>query len=64
MKTFERECIKKYSIIDMDNNKFELTKGKKYITSEIIDDYVTVFSEFWVKVPIKYFSNRKFKRFT
>jgi len=56
MKTFKRLCIKNYKISDNLGNCFELQFGKRYITSDIKNNKVIVFSNFWVTVPIKYFS--------
>lgn len=54
MKTFHRICLKDFLIIGKDN-RFELKRGREYITSEEENGEVVVFSKFWVRVPANIF---------
>ena len=72
MKTYKRICIKDYSIQDSEGTTFKVERGKEYITSEIAvspsfmakelqpeDGHVTVFSTYWVKVPVSIFAGEE-----
>jgi len=57
MKTFNRVCIKDYSIVDQEGNTATVEKGKKYLTSNVNSDgEVKVFSKFWVFFPFELFT--------
>ena len=56
METFNRICIKDYNIKDKRGNKFDLKRGKEYLTSRDEDGLVMVFSNYWVKVPVELFA--------
>lgn len=56
MNTWERIAIKDFEITAENGDHFEIKRGEKYRTSGISDGKVTVFSNFWVKVPIEYFA--------
>jgi hypothetical protein len=51
--TFKRICIKDFVV----GNDFKIERAKEYITSAV-DEYglVTVFSRFWVSVPVSVFA--------
>lgn len=55
MRTYHRICIKDHTVSD-DKNTFSIKRGKEYLTSEEKDGEVTVFSEFWVKLPVDLFA--------
>jgi hypothetical protein len=66
MKTFKRICIKDFRAEEY-GKVFELKRGKEYITSGVGEapsivnterrkGYVVVYSNYWVHVPIEYFS--------
>jgi len=55
MTTYYRTCLKD---IDLSPN-FKLEKGKKYLTSPIIDDKVTVFAEYWFKISADIFDEEQ-----
>jgi len=59
MKVFKRKAIKNWSISAENGDTFELEAGKVYTTSDVHntgdEDYVVVFSTFWVQVPLSNF---------
>ena len=59
MKTFNRICIKDYQRIDRIGQVFNVKRGKEYLTSSEEDGEVTVFSNFWVKVPVNIFAGEE-----
>ena len=59
MKTFNRICIKDYQRIDSIGQVFNVKRGKEYLTSSEEDGEVTVFSNFWVKVPVNIFAGEE-----
>ena len=59
MITYNRICICDFHEEDQEGNKFEIKRGKEYLTSEEESGMVTVFTNYWVKVPIKYFAGEK-----
>ena len=58
MNTFNRVCIEDFTVKDGDE-EFKLEKGKMYLTSEPEYQEVTVFSKYWVKVPLWVFANEE-----
>jgi len=57
MKTYKRTCIKEFEITAKNGDYFKAVRGKKYLTSnECKDGTVTVFKNFWIKVPINNFA--------
>lgn len=56
MTTFDRICIKDYVLKDQEETVFIIKRGEKYTTSSEKDGEVTVFSRFWVKVPVSIFA--------
>lgn len=56
MKTFKRICIKDWEISDKYGNKFCVKRGKEYLTSDQEQGDVTVFSDYWVNVPVSIFA--------
>jgi hypothetical protein len=56
MKTWKRICLVDTAIEDQVGNRQELKCGQKYLTSEIKDGQVTVFSTFWCDFPVEYFA--------
>ena len=57
MKTFHRKCIKPWSITAENGDFFEVIAGETYLTSaEHSDGTVTVFTSFWVRVPVECFT--------
>lgn len=59
MKTLNRICIKSCTILDQDGTRFTLNHGEEYLTSEEKDGEVTVFSQYWVNVPIGIFAGEE-----
>ena len=59
METFRRICIKDWEIKDLNNNLLKVERGKEYITSKVSNDRVTVFSNFWVSVPVSVFAGEQ-----
>ena len=55
MITYNRICIKDY-VLEAENGRLELHRGKEYTTSREQDGQVTVFTNFWVKVPVELFA--------
>ena len=69
MKTFRRICIKDFTVVDGDKS-FTVERGKEYLTSAIDSapvvggvkpkkDCVTVFSKYWLTVPIDNFAGEQ-----
>jgi len=57
MKAVKRICIQDWEVTADNGDHFEVTRGKEYITSmENEDGECTVFSNFWVKVPLSCFA--------
>lgn len=56
MTTFKRICLRDYTISAENGDTLTLTRGKEYITSRERAGLVTVFSSFWVPVPVDLFA--------
>lgn len=57
MKTYNRLCIKDYTVKARNGDCLELKRGKEYLTSEKQKgNKVVVFSKFWVPVPLSLFA--------
>jgi hypothetical protein len=56
MITYRRICIKDYVLEAQNGDRLELHCGREYLTSREHDGQVTVFTNFWVKVPIELFT--------
>lgn len=50
-------CIKSYEITAKNGDYFKAKQGQEYTTTKPQDnsDTITIFSNYWVKVPKKYF---------
>jgi len=60
MRTFSRICIKDYMLEAANGDRLELRRGREYLTSDIdADREVTVFTSFWVPVPVELFAGEK-----
>lgn len=60
MKTFQRICIKDMKFNDLLNQEFKIERGREYITSEADENgFVTVFSTYWVNIPVELFAGEK-----
>lgn len=60
MKVFTRTCVKKFEIDDQQGQHWETEVGRDYTVSSVHgdeQDTVTVFSKFWVPVPLEYFGS-------
>jgi hypothetical protein len=56
MKTYMRICIKDFSIEDKTGQKFSVKRGEEYLTSGVDKNgEVTVFTGYWVNVPVDIF---------
>lgn len=56
MKVYDRICLKNWFIEAENGDRLELHRGKSYTTSASQPDgTVTVFSRFWVTVPLDVF---------
>ena len=55
MKTFNRKCIKSYKVKAENGDSFSIKKGREYLTSDVRDGKVCVFTNFWVWVPLQLF---------
>lgn len=62
MITFKRICIRDHRITAENGDTLRLERGKEYLTSAEKSGEVTVFSSFWVKVPVDLFAGEE--RFT
>ena len=57
MQTFKRLCVEDYAVEAKNGDHFELERGKEYLTSRVTaDGEVTVYSTFWVSVPLRLFA--------
>jgi hypothetical protein len=56
MQTFNRICIKDYELEAKNGERLILKRGKEYTTSPEVDGEVTVFTNFWVKIPADVFA--------
>ena len=59
MQTFNRICIEDYEIKDSEGTTFKLKRGKEYLTSPEDKGLITVFSTYWVKVPVTLFAGEQ-----
>jgi hypothetical protein len=60
MQTFNRICVKNWEITAENGDHFKISRGKEYLTSGEHDDGTcTVFSNFWVKVPVEVFAGEQ-----
>ena len=60
MTTFKRICTTDYILEDSIGQTLKLYRSKEYLTSEPDENnYVTVFAEYWVKLPISIFEDEK-----
>lgn len=56
MRTFNRICIKDYTIVECDRS-FTIKRGKEYLTSDTKNNTVTVFSTMWCsEIPVNIFA--------
>lgn len=56
MTTYRRICIEDYTIRDSVGNEMTLHRGKEYLTSDVKDGKVCVFSTYWVWIPVDLFA--------
>lgn len=66
MQTFNRICIKDFTVTDEAETSFTVKRGKEYRTSAVnsapaigpepVKDHVIVFSNYWVPIPIDVFA--------
>jgi len=56
VETFNRICIQDFSIKDKRGEVLILKRGEEYLTSTEEEGKVTVFTQFWVKVPSSIFA--------
>lgn len=59
MKTFHRVCIEDYMVVAKNGDRFELKRGKEYLTSEEENGLVVVFSAYWVRLPVTLFAGER-----
>lgn len=61
METWNRVCIEDYSLTAENGDTLILKRGKEYTTSRVHDDgvTVTVFTNFWVPVPLRLFAGER-----
>jgi hypothetical protein len=61
MTVVKRICVEEHTITDTKGTSFTIEKGKEYTTSKNVKDdgTVTVFSRYWVRVPISIFAGEK-----
>ena len=59
MRTFKRICIEDYTVRAENDDTLTLRRGEEYVTSPERDGVVTVFSAFWVNVPVSLFSGER-----
>ena len=59
MQTFKRICIEDYTVLGTCGDRLDLKRGLEYITSIDRDGEVTVFSTFWVRVPVLLFAGAR-----
>jgi hypothetical protein len=55
MQTYNRICIKDHSVV-ASNGTLTLSRGKEYLTTAEEEGEVTVFTNFWGKVPVTIFA--------
>jgi len=56
VKIFKRKTKEEYTVVDSSGVSFTIHKDREYTTSEEKDGKVTVFSTYWVEVPISIFT--------
>ena len=56
MTTFKRICLEDYTVIDAEGTAFTLHRAEEYTTSAERDGTVMVFSQYWVRVPLRIFA--------
>lgn len=59
MRTFERVCIEDYRLEAKNGDVLQLKRGQIYLTSEEHHGVVTVFTRFWVPVPVRLFAGER-----
>ena len=60
MTTFNRICIRDYSLTDAAGQVATVERGKEYLTSDVKPGgTVTVYSTFWWPCPVQYFAGEK-----
>jgi hypothetical protein len=59
VRTYRRICIEDYQLVAENGDTLVLTRGHEYITSDERDGAVTVFTKFWVNVPVRLFAGEK-----
>jgi hypothetical protein len=60
MKVYYRDCVKDFVLEAKNGDRLELVSGLEYLTSpKYEDDTVTVFTRFWVKVPLDLFTGER-----
>lgn len=62
MTTYNRICTK--SMYNEDNSVCYLEKGRSYLTSEVKEGNVVVFSNVWFQVPVNEYFNEVCTKFT
>ncbi len=58
-RTFQRICIKDYTLTAQNGDCLQLKRGKEYITSPEQDGQVRVFSSYWAWVPADIFAGEQ-----
>lgn len=57
METYRRICIEDFTLEAKNGDRLELKRGTEYLTSSIEPNQtVTVFTTFWVPVPVRIFA--------
>jgi hypothetical protein len=70
METYNRICIKDFTVTGEDGKTFTLKKGNEYLTSgvgraptimqfEPLAGHVVVFERYWVRAPVEIFEGGK-----
>ena len=60
MKTYHRVCITDFTLTAKNGDTLSLKRGKEYLTSDVNKDGdVTVFTNFWVPVPVGLFAGER-----
>ena len=60
MKTFKRICLEDWTLQAENGDTLVLKRGQEYTTSaENADGEVTVFTSFWVSVPVRLFAGER-----
>ena len=62
METYQRICLKDYTVTDKAGNSCSVERGKEYLTSKPDGAIVTVFKEYWAPFPLDVFAGEE--RFT